>query len=191
VPAEVTGVALNLCRLPASERRVYDRCPTVFFCAVALAATVIFWPGPMSPDPDVLDPFQHQDDTELHRRPPKLATRIGALSRVWSAPQPARQCNDASGGDDDVAGRLAGAEEGQDSPQRSAQTYLRQTQCSFLQSKADQPCGLRNVGHAKGVSVLLWCPKRCHAVPVNTPNTANSRRNWLWLTTPWTNGSAI
>jgi transposase len=29
----------------------YDRCPTVFFSAVALAATVIFWLGSPSPDP--------------------------------------------------------------------------------------------------------------------------------------------
>ena len=29
----------------------YDRCPTAFFSAIALAATVIFWLGSMSPDP--------------------------------------------------------------------------------------------------------------------------------------------
>jgi transposase len=38
------------------RRRVatrYDRCPTAFFSAIALAATVIFWLWPMSPDPRV------------------------------------------------------------------------------------------------------------------------------------------
>ncbi|KQU48096.1 transposase [Sphingomonas sp. Leaf339] len=30
----------------------YDRCPTVFFSAIALAATVIFWLGSMSRDPN-------------------------------------------------------------------------------------------------------------------------------------------
>lgn len=29
----------------------HDRCPTIFFSAIALAATVIFWLWPMSPDP--------------------------------------------------------------------------------------------------------------------------------------------
>jgi transposase len=29
----------------------YDRCPTVFFSAIALAATVIFWLSSVSPDP--------------------------------------------------------------------------------------------------------------------------------------------
>ena len=32
----------------------YDRRPAVFFSAVALAATVIFWLEPMSPDPSTL-----------------------------------------------------------------------------------------------------------------------------------------
>ena len=30
-------------RLPSQRQTRYDRCPTVFFSALALAATVLFW----------------------------------------------------------------------------------------------------------------------------------------------------
>jgi hypothetical protein len=50
--SDVNGGGLELLYVK-DWRRVatrYDRCPTVFFSAVALAATVIFWLRPVSSD---------------------------------------------------------------------------------------------------------------------------------------------